>query len=443
MEPRYPQHISPDETPLPTSAPAPVADQTTPEAVRPLPPFDTPTAAPPAAAPTAPAEPPTPKRRGNGYWKWYVAAAVVAGAVAGGAYAAATSESDATSAAQPTTTTTLELPAAATAPAAATETETPAIEVPIARAEGAPLLLDAAAVGEKVIPTIVTVQITGTSFNGTQTQLGSGSGVVYQDKFIITNDHVVSAGTSYEVVLSDGRIYPAEVVGTDPKTDLAVLEVTAEGLPTIETGATDQLRVGDPAVAVGSPLGLDGGPSLTVGVISAFGRLVRTDATTSLFGMLQTDAPITSGSSGGALVDGEGRLIGITTAVGVSEVGVEGIGFATPVEIVTRVADEIIASRDASDPYLGVEIQPALLATADGGSEPIGVDIVLVQDGTAAAEAGLEAGDVIAAINDIEVKTSNELIAALRRFGAGTTITVTLDTGESVLVTLGQRPAGQ
>ncbi|MDJ0954208.1 MAG: trypsin-like peptidase domain-containing protein [Acidimicrobiia bacterium] len=379
----------------------------------------------------------------RGYWRWYAAAAVVAAAVAGGISAAATSDSSSVVAddepVATTTTTVVEAPSVAPA----TATDTTVIEAPLAIPSPAPLLLDASAVGEAVIPSVVTVQITGTAFNGQEAVLGSGSGVVYDNNgHILTNDHVVAAGSNYEIVLADGRIYPAEIVGTDPSTDLAVLEVTALDLQPIAIGSTDALTVGDPAVAVGSPLGLDGGPSLTVGVISAFGRQVQTSATSILYGMLQTDAPITSGSSGGALVDSAGRLVGITTAVGVSDVGVEGIGFATPSEIVTRVADEIIATGSASSPYLGIWPEPALEDTADGGSEPQGILVTQVDAGTAAAAAGINEGDVIAAIDGIRIDTFNDLVAALRRFGAGDTIRMTLDDGTIIPVILGDRPEG-
>lgn len=385
------------------------------------------------------------RSRGNGYWRWYTAAAVLAVAVVGGAIVSTNDDANANAVAtvvtidSDTTATTEDTPAASqsttTEPAASPEFTV------VAGDDGA--LLDASAVGKAVIPSVVTVQISGTAFNGQEGLLGSGSGVIYDNLgHIITNDHVVAAGTSYEIVLADGRVYPAELVGTDPTTDLAVLSVTAENLDAIAVGNSDILAVGESAVAVGSPLGLDGGPSLTVGVISAFGRIVRTDSTTTLYGMLQTDAPITSGSSGGALVDGAGRLVGITTAVGVSDVGVEGIGFATPVEIVTRVANEIIAQGEASSPYIGISGQGAFADTTDGGSAPIGVLIGLVEPETGAAVAGLGEGDVIAAINGESVKTMNELVALLRRYGAGDTIEVTLDGGSQVDVTLGQRPPG-
>lgn len=377
------------------------------------------------------------KKQGPGYWRWYLAAFVLGAAVVAGAIAAtgddnstlaADNASSMNATAQPTV-----------AGAAYSNDDGPAISTSTAPA----LRLDARAVGEKAIPSVVTVKIRGAAFNGRETQpLGSGSGVVYDMQgHIITNNHVVEAGSSYEVVFSDGRVYPAEVVGTDPSTDLAVLQVTAQDLHPIATGVTDTLTVGDPAVALGNPLGLDGGPSLTVGVLSAFNREVQTGSSTVLSGMLQTDAPITQGSSGGALVNSDGALIGITTAVGVSSVGVEGIGFATPVEIVTRVADEIIATGQASSPYLGVEISPAMEDTEDGGSAAIGMSVDSVVAGTAADQAGLHVGDVVTAINGIPVTTYSDLVGQLRRYSSDTVIEISLNDGRRLDVTLGQRPA--
>jgi len=392
---------------------------------------------PPQPAPDQAAQP----KKSRSYLAWLGAAALVGSSVVAGAFFATQDQTDAAAVATvvtaPSTTTTVAADAAdmAGSPAIAAK------DAPEDRNQITAVLLDASMVGDSVIPSVVTVQIVGTAGNGRTGILGSGSGVVYDNSgHILTNDHVVAAGSDYEVVLSNGTIYPAELVGTDPTTDLAVLRVTATGLTPIELGFTDSLTVGDPAVAVGSPLGLDGGPSLTVGVVSAFGREVRTDATTTLYGMLQTDAPITQGSSGGALVDGAGRLVGITTAVGVSDVGIEGIGFATPVEIVERVADEIIANGSASRPYIGIRGITTFAETADGGSAPIGVLIDSVEPDTGAAAAGLGEGDVIAAINDAPVKTMDELVALLREYGSGSTINVTLDGGAIVAVTLGQNP---
>lgn len=396
-------------------------------------------AAVPTAAAVADSAPQTSPSKSQGDWKWFVAAAAVAAAFTAGAFVAAsdaTPPEDGSNAVAAVVTTTTAPPAKALPPTTTTTAPDKAAAGP------STLLLDASLVGDTVIPSVVTVQINGAGFGGATGVLGSGSGVVFDESgHVITNDHVVAAGTSYEIVLADGRIYPAELVGTDPTTDLAVLSVSASDLPPIAVGSSDALTVGDPAVAVGSPLGLDGGPSLTVGVISAFGREVQTDATTRLFGMLQTDAPITQGSSGGALVDGAGRLVGITTAVGVSEVGIEGIGFATPIEVVTRVVGEIIETGSASDPFLGIFGATSLVDTNDGGSIPVGVVIDSVEPDTAAASAGLSPEDVISAVNGTPVKTMDELVSLLRRYGAGSTIELSLADGTMVAVTLGERPS--
>jgi len=303
---------------------------------------------------------------------------------------------------------------------------------------------DAVSIASAVIPSIVTVQV-GTSDAAGIIIQGSGSGVILDAAgLIVTNDHVVSAGTSYEVVLSDGRTkYEATLVGTDPLTDLAVLRIDAAGLRPITLGDTESLRVGDAAVAVGSPLGLEGGPSLTVGVLSAFGRQVQVSADDILYGMLQTDAPITQGSSGGALVDTRGRLIGITTAVGVSDVGVEGIGFATPVELVKRVTDEIIANGLVEHAFLGILGTTSFSTAADGGSVAVGVEVESIEPSSGAEAAGLEAGALITAIDGDPVTTMDDLIVALRYHAAGDAITITVaDTGGDIVlpVTLGARP---
>jgi putative serine protease PepD len=295
-------------------------------------------------------------------------------------------------------------------------------------------LSDASLVADRAIPSVVTVEVAGPAGQG------SGSGVVYDASGrILTNHHVVEVGTRYRVVLSDGRTYGARLLGSDPFTDLAVLEIDARGVPAIELGATGGLEVGAPAIAVGSPLGLDGGPSLSVGVISSLERIVRTQPDITLYGMLQTDAPITQGSSGGALVDSRGRLIGITTAVGVSSVGVEGIGFATPVEIVERVADEIIATGVASQPILGITGQTAYAPTGDGGEQPTGVTVLTVGNGSPAADAGLAIGDTITSVEGVPIHTMETLIAQLRRYPAGSSISVSLDGTDSLTITLGDR----
>ena len=293
--------------------------------------------------------------------------------------------------------------------------------------------VDAVAVGEEVIPSIVSVQIgqTGpTGFSG----VGSGSGVVFDEEgHIITNDHVASSGSAYQIVFADGRVYEATLVGTDPVTDLAVLKINADNLVPIEFGSSDNLSVGDPAVAVGNPLGLDGGPSLTVGVLSAFDRQVQTGASDVLYGMLQTDAPITQGSSGGALVDETGRLIGITTAVGVSQIGVEGIGFATPVEIVERVVTELIATGQAGTAFLGIVGGTSFDTAPDGAEVPAGVEIGSVDPTGAAAVAGLKAGDLIISFEGEKVQTMQDLIVLLRRSHVGDAVQLTIERSGTVI----------
>ncbi len=302
----------------------------------------------------------------------------------------------------------------------------------------APGALNPAAVGAAVIPSVVAVQV-GTTQNGDFFQTASGSGVVYDTGHIITNNHVVDGATAVQVVLSDGRVYPAEVVGTDPITDVAVLSVAAPDLVPLVRGSTDTLTVGVPAIAIGSPLGLDGGPSLSVGVVSALGREVQTNPSVVLYGMIQTDAPITNGSSGGALVDGNGALIGITTAVGASDLGIEGIGFATPIEIVEKVANDILTSGEASHALLGIVGSTAYESIDNDGVAPLGVTVEEVTPDSAAAGAGINPGQVITAADGVPVHTMDELITLLRLYGVGDSIDLDFADSASVTILLGAR----
>ena len=301
---------------------------------------------------------------------------------------------------------------------------------------------DPTAVARKVIPSVVTVQVGDANGNGT----GSGSGVVLSsDGYIVTNEHVVEGAEVVEVSFSDGRLYDAELLGADALTDLAVLKIDADGLVPIDIGSTETLQIGDPAIAAGSPLGLSGGPTVTVGVISAFDREVQTGpaAVDRLLGMLQTDAPITRGSSGGALVDAEGALIGITSAVGVSDVGVEGIGFAIPIEVVERITAELIETGAVEHSFLGIEGRTSFEEQFDGAELAVGVFIQAVVDDTGAAVAGLTEGDVITAIEGAEVRTINSLVGQLRRYPVGEPLDVEVLRGETSItltIELGPRP---
>jgi S1-C subfamily serine protease len=365
--------------------------------------------------------PPAPRRRPR---RAIAGAAVLVGAVAtagaGGAVAGATFLAPKPIVATPGATTT---PAA---PAVANPGSTALLPVN-------PVSVNAPSVADKVVPSVVYIEVSGSSrFNGTAQPIASGSGVVLDtDGHIVTNRHVVDAGPAYSVVLSNGRTYEATLVGEDAATDLAVLKIRASDLTPIALGSTQTLRIGGTTIAVGSPLGLQGGPSLTVGVLSAIGREVQEDQRTTLFGMLQTDAAINEGSSGGALVDEQGRLIGITTAVGVSSVGIEGVGFATPVEIVDRVARELIAKGSATTAALGIQGRTAYTDLQDGGKAPKGVEIHSLQSGAAADKAGLKDGDVITQVDGVAIDTMDELVSQLRRHAAGDTVQLTVDRGGS------------
>ena len=297
-------------------------------------------------------------------------------------------------------------------------------------------------VAARVIPSIVTVEVS-TIAAAEFVADASGSGVVlYSNGTIVTNQHVVDGSAAIRVVFADGRTYTATLLGEDAITDLAVLQITADDLTPIRIGASRTMAIGDMAIAIGSPLGLEGGPSVTVGVLSAFDRTVGT-GDGELFGMLQTDAPITRGSSGGALVDAQGRLIGITSAIGVSDVGAEGLGFAIPVELVERITTDLIADGVSPHPFLGISGSTHFETLADGAFAPAGVEVAEVIDGTAAALGGLAVGDIILTFGEDSVITMDRLVVRLRYFRVGDTIQLGITragTPMTLEVTLLDRP---
>jgi putative serine protease PepD len=292
---------------------------------------------------------------------------------------------------------------------------------------------------------------------------GQGSGVVIDDKgHVLTNNHVVSAaanGGTLQVTLSDGRAYPATIVGRDPSTDLAVLELRdpPEDLKPIAFGNSDQLKVGDPAMAVGNPLGLAG--TVTTGIISALNRPVSTTADEAGSGQgaepvvtnaIQTSAAINPGNSGGALVNGSGQLIGINSSIATlgsapgSTGGNIGIGFAIPVNEARAIATQLIENGKAEHAYLGVT--PRDGTAADGSSQRAGAEITTVQPGTPAAEAGLREGDVVIAVNGQRVDSALSLVANIRQRTVGDKVELTVlrDGKEQTLTaTLVARPASQ
>jgi S1-C subfamily serine protease len=267
---------------------------------------------------------------------------------------------------------------------------------------------------------------------------GVGSGVVIRDDgHVLTNAHVVEGASRIHVHLADGRTLDGTLVGVDDETDLAVVRVDADGpLPVAVLGSVDDVSVGDQAIAVGSPLGLQGGPSVTSGIVSGLGRLVESQDGMSLLDMIQTDAAIAPGSSGGALLDGRGVLVGITTAFAVTDAGAEGLGFATPVDVARAVADDIVEHGEARPCWLGVKGDD----TVGGG----GAHVDEVLDASPAAAAGFEAGDVVVAIDRREIGGMSALRIALRRHRPGAQVVVTVERdGERLRlpVVLEARPA--
>lgn len=303
--------------------------------------------------------------------------------------------------------------------------------------------IDVVAVARSAKPSIVRIE----TFNGIGTLLGSGSGVVFRDDGqILTNAHVVDGSDTVEVIFSDGRRYPARVAGQDRLTDIAVVSVQSSGGESFEPavlGSTEELSVGESAVAIGSPLRLEGGPTVTLGVVSALGRTLDTPDGGRLYDLVQTDAPIGPGSSGGALLDASGSVIGITTVIAVSDVGAEGLGFATPIEIARDVATDLLTDGEVHHGFLGVagdDIDPDL---AQRNNIVGGAVITEVGAGTPAAAAGLRPGDLVISVNARPVVSMSSLVLAIRRLEPGSTAIIgTLRDGErrDIVVVLGERP---
>lgn len=275
-----------------------------------------------------------------------------------------------------------------------------------------------ASVAARVIPSTVAVDVNAFLLTG------SGSGVVYgDDGYIITNNHVIEGADDIFVVFSDGARFPAEVVGTDPVTDIGVLLVEREDLAPVTIGSANDVSIGEPTVAVGNPLALVGGPTVTTGVISALDRRLQVTPSSNLVGLVQTDAPIAPGSSGGALVDAAGRLIGITTAIAVSDVGAEGLGFAVPVDIAVGVANDLIEDGDVQHALMGIDGRTAW-AVDNGAEFPAGVHVTSLSNNSAYEDAGGQINDVIVEVDSHPVRTLDSLLSRLRHYRADDTIPV-------------------
>ncbi len=237
--------------------------------------------------------------------------------------------------------------------------------------------------------------------------LGSGV-IVSPEGYILTNNHVVDGATDIRVTLSDKREFKATVVGTDPKTDIAVLKVEGSNLPTVTIGDSSKVQVGDYALAIGNPFGV--GQTVTMGIVSAKGR--SNLGIEDYEDFIQTDAPINPGNSGGALVNDRGELVGINTAIlSHGSGGNEGIGFAVPVNLARQVMDQILKNGKVTRAYLGIipqNVTPAI-AKAMGQSEPRGVLVGDVSPNSPAQASGLERGDIILELNGKPVADANQL----------------------------------
>ncbi|MFZ5869934.1 MAG: S1C family serine protease [Actinomycetota bacterium] len=390
-------------------------------------------------APTPPAAPPAPPaggRRGPG-WGGTVTAAVLAALLAAGGTAAAVTALDE------------DPPPAATSSGDSGRAPTP--QVPL-DAE----TVDWTAVAAAVEPSVVSIEVRGRGGGG------EGSGVVFDDAgHVLTNNHVVAgAGTggAVTVAVSDGRVFEAEIVGTDPSTDLAVLRVVdaPDDLTPVRLGDSDEVRVGQPVMALGNPLGLSN--TVTTGIVSALDRPVTTQAPGSspfepgvpvVTNAIQTDAAVNPGNSGGALVDAQGQLVGINSAIatlgasGGTQAGSIGLGFAIPVNQARWVAESLIETGTVDHAYLGVSLEDAVVTVDGAQREAAGIAEVVA--GTPAADAGLSPGDAVVAVDGDPIAGAESLVAQVREREPGSTVTLTVARDGStrdVQVEFGVRPNG-
>ena len=306
------------------------------------------------------------------------------------------------------------------------------------------------AVAQKVLPSIVGIEVNYTVnsmfFNQQSTATATGSGIIIsEDGYIITNNHVISSSSassyytigeanSIKVTLNgDENKYDAKIVGTDSQTDLAVIKIDKTGLTAAELGSSSSVQVGEFAMAVGSPLGMQN--TVTGGMISALNREV-TDSDGKTFTLIQTDAAINSGNSGGALVNSQGQVIGINT-LKVSSTGVEGMGFAIPIDSAKPIIEQLIQYNKVKRPYIGISGRDLDETTAKRNNLVVGVYVASVDEYSAAEKAGIKAGDVIVKADGQEIKTMTELNNIKNTHNIGDTMTVTVNrNGQEKEITL-------
>jgi len=270
--------------------------------------------------------------------------------------------------------------------------------------------------------------------------LGSGV-IVSPEGYILTNQHVVDGADQIEIALSDGRTTNAKVIGIDPETDLAVLKINLPNLPSITLGRMDQTRVGDVVLAIGNPFGV--GQTVTMGIISALGRNHLGINTFENF--IQTDAPINPGNSGGALVDMNGNLLGINTAIYSRSGGSLGIGFAIPVSTARSVLESIITTGTVTRGWIGVEPQDVTPEIADsfGLNQKSGAIVAGVLQGGPADKAGIKPGDILTTVNGEDITDTTRLLNVIAQIKPGTDAKVHLvrkNKGLDIDVMIGKRP---
>ena len=317
------------------------------------------------------------------------------------------------------------------------------------------------AVAVVAVPSVVNIDTTGASVTSDDSELpeghpgvpvaGNGSGVAFLEApedqtYLLTNEHVVSGADRIVVTDSRGDRYDGQVVGTDVNTDIAVVLVDAV-IPLIDIGDSDDVAVGNLAVAIGSPFGLQ--QSVTAGVVSAIGRsLIEPTGRPGVYPLvdvIQTDAAINPGNSGGALVDRQGNLIGINTAIFSGSGTNGGIGFAVPVNTAIRVADEIIATGSAEAPFIGISGQTVSeqLAEAEGLATDEGALVVELIEGTKALESELQPGDVIVSYEGDPIRSMDDLILAVRQSVVGDEAVLEVYRGEDLMeitIVVGPKP---
>lgn len=302
-------------------------------------------------------------------------------------------------------------------------------------------------IAKKVGPSIVGIRMTVTSsqnwfYRGVpQKSAAEGSGIIISsDGYIMTNYHVVeyadpknsaSANTILEVFLPDKRQAKATFVGGDDESDLAVIKIDMTDLPVAELGDSSQLEVGEPAVAIGNPLGMEFAGSVTVGVISALNRQVETEDKT--LNLIQTDAAINPGNSGGALVNSSGQVIGINT-IKISETGVEGLGFAIPINDAKPIIEQLVSYGYVKGrPFIGISGQEITQVLSKQYGLPQGIYIVEVTSGSGAEKAGIVKGDVLVSLAGKEVKTMKDVDTIKKQYKAGDTVdAVIVRNGKSI-----------